>query len=216
MKFFVLKNPKTGETDAVTDFLPVVESPVGEAPQCKVCGEVIGLLPLVPPIRLELEAWGTRWGDVAFGTGNQILISSRLKRLFVDAGLVGFTQFDPVEVVRVKTHKRLAGAPPGYELASIQRSRAAIDDESSGLERDAPWTCEECRIDGPKRTERIVLEPNTWSGEDVFIARGLPGRILTSEQFWRLCVDNDLANCCLVEAEKFAFDFYPQERPTLR
>lgn len=212
MKFLILRNPTAERDDAATNYLPADGSSTGDAPRCTVCGRFLGMLPLLPPVRAELEAWGSRWGDVVFGPGDQILISERLKRPFTEAGLVGFVHFDPVEVVKTKKHKWSAGEPPIYWLASIQRSRAAVEESASGLVREEASTCEECRVGGIiKRLGRIVLEADTWSGEDVFFARGLPGTILVSERFKRLCEANDLANCALVAAEDFSFDHYPQE-----
>lgn len=213
MSYFVLQNTKAGRGDAVTDYLPVDGSRTGDAPRCAVCGKFVGMLPLLLPVRVELEAWGSRWGDVAFGPGDQILVSDKLKRLFTEAGLVGFTRFDPVEIVKTHRLRSGAGDPPEYWLASIQRSLAALDETASDLIRDETPRCEECRLGGVlKRVRRVILEPGTWSGEDVFIARGLPGTILVSERFKRLCEDNDLANCSLVGAEEFGFDHYPLER----
>jgi len=168
--------------------------------------------PLLPPVRVELEAWEPRWGDVAFGPGDQILVSGKLRKLFAEAGLAGFVRFDPVETVKTNRRKAGAGDPPDYWLASIQRSRAELDDAASGLVRDEEPTCKECCTGGIiKRVSRIVLQPDTWSGEDVFFARGLPGTVLVSERFKLLCEENALANCWLIPAEAFSFDHYPQE-----
>jgi ribosomal protein L34E len=163
MKFYVLENPKVGpgDGDAVTDYLYVDGSKLGDAPQCPVCGKYLGGMPLLPPIRLELKAWGSRWGDVAFFGGDQILVSNRLRDLFVEAGLSGFTRFDPAELVKISRRKKRVGSPPNYQLASIQRGRALVDDAASGLERNEPSTCDECRSAGIRRTDRIVLEANT-------------------------------------------------------
>lgn len=216
MKFFVLQNPKAESGDAVTDYVPVDGSPTGDAPRCPVCGKFLGMLPLLPPVRVELEAWGARWGDIVFGPGDQILISADLKRLFVEAALIGFSRFDAAEIVKAKRHKSAVGEPPDYHLASIQRSRAAVDESASGLIRQEAATCAECRLGGTiKRVRRIILQPDTWSGEDVFFARGLPGTIVVSGRFKRLCEEGNLANCSLVAAEKFGIDHYPQERALL-
>jgi hypothetical protein len=172
------------------------------------------MLPLLPPIRVEIEGLGSRWGDVAFGPGDQILVSEKLRMLFIEAGLVGFVRFDPVEIKKVKKRRIDLGNPPIYSLASIQRSQAALDGTASGVDRDGEPMCEECRTGGIiKRIRRAVLEPNTWSGEDVFFARGLPGRILVSERFKRLCEEGDLTNCSFVAAEVFGFDHYPRNHP---
>jgi hypothetical protein len=215
MMFFVLDNPKAGRADAVTDYHLVAEATRGEAPRCPVCGRYLGMIPLLPPVRLELEAWGSRWGDVAFGPGDQILVSGKLMKLFTEADLVGFVRFDPVETMRSSGRKSGAGDPPKYWLASIQRGRAALDESASGVVREVTSMCKECRAGGNvKRLRKVVLEANTWSGEDVFFARGLPGTILVSERFKQLCQVNNLANCSFIAAEDFGFDYYPHESST--
>jgi hypothetical protein len=171
------------------------------------------MMPLVPPIRLELQTWGEEWGDIAFGTGDQLLVSAELKQLVIRSGMTGFERFDAVEMVKIKKPRHLNSLPPVYELASIQRSRAAVDDEASKIIRQNSATCSECRIDGLlKRADRIVIEPGTWSGEDILFARGLPGIVLVSERFKSLCDENNPANCTLVEADAFSFDHYPWEQ----
>ena len=115
MKFFVLRNPKAGGALAVTDFLPVERSRRGRAPQCPVCGKYVGVRPLLPPVRVELKAWGVlQWGDVAFGTGDQILVATKLTTLFSRAGLVGWARLDPVEVVKTTRRRAISGPPPAY------------------------------------------------------------------------------------------------------
>jgi hypothetical protein len=210
MNFFVLQNPKAGHGDAVTDYLPVGER-TGEAPRCPVCGNFLGMLPLLLPVRVELNAWGSRWGDVAFGPGDELLVTTRLKKAFVDAGLSGFVRFDLVEIVKARKRGRGLGDPPEYQFASIQRSRAAVDDAASGVVRnEATTVCEECRLGGIlTRVRRLVLEPNTWSGEDVFFLRGLPGIVVVSERLKRLCEENGFANCLLVPIQDFGFDHDP-------
>jgi hypothetical protein len=212
MKFFIMQNPNAERGDAVTDYLPVDGSRTGDAPRCPSCGGCLGMLPLLPPVRVELEAWGARWGDVAFGPGDQILISDKLKQVNAKVGLQGFERFDRVDILRMKSRKAGTGEPPRYWLASIRRSRAVLDEAASGLVRERAPMCEECRIGGIiKRVDRAVLQANSWSGEDVFFARGLPGTIFVNERFKLLCEANDLANCSLVAAANFSFDYYPQE-----
>jgi hypothetical protein len=207
MKFFVLQNLYAGSGDAVTDYVPADGARMGEAPRCPACGNFVGMIPLLPPLRVELEAWGYRWGDVAFGPGDQILVSDKLKERFVSSGLIGLAHLHPVEITAFKTYRRAARSPPRYSIASINRSRAALDESASGVVRDENQRCGECRLGGIiKRVDRVIIEANTWSGEDLFEARGLPGTILTSERFKRLCDSSDLANVLLIAAEEFHFN----------
>ena len=171
------------------------------------------MMPLIPPIRLEIKSWGFAWGDIAFGTGMQILVSEKLKSQFLAEGLDGITRFDSVEIVRAKRNKSVETTFPTYYLASIKISRAAIDELSSGLVRDETLVCNECRVGRViKRIDKIILEPDTPPTEDIFIARGLPGTILVSERFKLVCEMDKLLNCSFVPAEEFSFDFYPNEK----
>lgn len=207
MTFFVLQNPKAGDGDAVTDYLPLDDSKIGVAPRCPVCGKFLGMLPLIPPVKVEIRAWGMRWGDIVFGSGDELMVSDKLKTLFSRSHLVGITRFDPIAVVKVDKRSIARGEPPTYWMASIQRSRTLVDEGASGVIRDDTPVCEYCLIGGViQRASGIVLRSSTWGGEDVFFARGLPGIVFASDRFKRLCEANDLANCSLVAAEEFSFD----------
>lgn len=213
MKFFVLdRHPKPDQVLGVTDFH--LRNPVrGEAPRCPVCGGYTGGLPLLQPVRVDLEVWGTQFGEFAFGPGDQLLVTEHLWALFRGSDLTGLLDVGPAEVIGVKAHKKLGLPLPCYRCCRVARSRAAIDEAKSGLEREPAQRCEACRLGGIiKRAKRIVLEPDSWSGEDIFFARGLPGTILASEKFQDFCVKNHVSNCVLIPAEKYSFDFYWWEK----
>jgi hypothetical protein len=52
----------------------------------------------------------------------------------------------------------------------------------------------------------------SWQGEDVFIARGLPGTIIASERFKEFCSARAVKNVLLVDALEFPFDSYLWEK----
>jgi hypothetical protein len=213
MQFFVLEHPKDAVDEALTDFLPGPGTKLGEAPRCARCRDGIGMIPSVPPIRVEIETWGKQFGDVAIGAGSEVLVSNRFKDAFLSSGLTGFPQFTPAQVVKVIARQgRVLTSMPNYFLAIPGRSRAVVDDRASGIGYGRRWTCMECRIGYIKRLRRIVLESNTWSGEDVFFPRGLPGTIMTSARFKQFCDQYAFTNCLLIPAERYHFDFFPWER----
>ena len=210
MRFFVLEHPKDPVDDALTDYLPADGTTRGDAPHCPKCAAAVGSKRWLPPMRVELETWGKRFGELAFGTGNSVLVAERFKDAFQSSGLTGFFEFAPAEVVKLIARRGKVPKPMrNYFVAIPGRSRAVVDDRASGIDYDRPWTCDECRGGLIMRLRRLVLEPNTWSGEDVFIARGLPGTIITSERFKEFCDRNAFSNCLLIEAERYHFDFYP-------
>ncbi len=214
MKFYVLSSPRDTDGAAVTDFSKSGSVNRGEAPTCPICGGFTGMLPWLPPYRAELEVWGKDFGDIAFGPGNELLVAQRVADAFKSEGLVGFSGFDEVDIVKVirRGGSKITSHPPRYYCVAIARSRAAIDVEASGLVHEEPFTCPECRIGLVKRTTRIVLEEGTWSGEDVFYARGLPGTILASERFKAFFDRYSVDNGTLIDAAGYSFDFYPWEK----
>ena len=217
MKFFVLRNPRGTESSCITDFY--IEDPFiqGDAPRCDLCKRYIGGTPWLPPHSAELELWGKVFGDVALGSGNDLLISERMKTLVQTDDITGLEGFEPVKIVRVKRRRgRVNQAMPQYYHVSVVRGRAVVDQIKSRLEREPRDVCPECRTGGElKRMERLVIEPGTWSGEDIFIARGLPGTFVVTERFEKLCREHQVLNAFLVAAENFLFDDYPWEKREL-
>lgn len=189
-----------------------VDTRQGEAPSCPKCNRVIGMLPRLPPIRVEIELFGYYFGDVAF-RGTQLLVSSRLRDLLIKSQLTGLYDFNPVEIIHVKSRKRkLRNECPIYFLANVKRSRAAIDTAASEFEYESGPVCSECRRGNSlKRWSRIIIEPGTWSGEAIFYPRGL-NEILVTEQFREMYIANGLRNGVFIPAEEFGHDFYPWEK----
>jgi hypothetical protein len=193
---YLLDSPRTiGK--ATTDFLSVEPDNVGEAPRCPACKRPIGMLRWMPPFRVELAVWGPEFGDIAFGTGGDLLVSERFVSLWRKEALVGLEGFESVDVVRVRRRGKNKESPPRYFHVSVLRSQVAVDQDKSGVEwGDAP-TCEACRIGGDlKGWDRIVLE--TPAAENVFIARGLPGEILADDKFRSFCERNDIESASFV------------------
>lgn len=214
MTFYVLLSPRDTTGPAVTDFGRVKPVHDGEAPKCPNCGGFIGSLPWLPPYRAELEVWGEEYGDIAFGPGGERLVSERFAALYKAGGLTGLGGFHEVEVIKVirRGGSKVRTQLPKYYCVSIARSRAAIDQVASEFVHERPVACSECRVGSIKRWTRIAMEENTWSGEDVFFARGLPGTILTSERFKEFFDRNHINNGILTSAAEYSHDFYPWER----
>jgi hypothetical protein len=201
---YFLERSRSKVGEATTDFLQADPHNVGDALVCEACGQPIGMLPWEPPLRAEIDTWGTRFGDLVFGPGDSFLVSERFKHLWEKEGLIGLHGFEPVEVVKVRHHgKRIKEAPPKYFRVWAGLSDVAIDEVRSGLQWVCPPSirCEQCRGGGIKKGwERIVLEGEPK--EDIFLARGFSGQLLVSERFKRFCEENKITNCRLIPAEQ--------------
>jgi len=207
-KIYLLKHTDPSY-EATTDFIKGDPHNILPTRRCPACGGPVSMLPWAPPFRAELETWGKRFGDMAFGSGDDLLISERFKDLWLKSGLVGLEGFEPVEIVKVvRRGKRFKEPPPAYFRVVAQRSQAAFDVVSSGVQWLEPPSprCEVCRVGGnAKGWERIVLEEEPK--ENIFTVRGLGAWVLVDEQFKRFVEEHGLSNCPLMPAEEAAHWF---------
>ena len=213
MQFYFLKS-KPGRVSGETEFSKHGSVNRGPAPVCDECGGYIGLLTWLPPFCVELETWDSVFGDIALDAVQTILVSERFQTLWRERALSGLLGFEPVEIAKIKRHKR--GRPaletqPPYYFVTACRSQAAIDAAGSGLVRRDAQVCPACRLGRDTgmidRVQRIAIEPGTWKGEDVFIARGLPGTLITTERFKDFCDDNRITGVALTPAEDYHVDY---------
>ena len=183
---------------------------VGEAPRCEGCGGFVGMFPWLPPHHAELELWTSEFGDVAFGPGDELVVSEQFVALFKERELTGLSGFHPVTITRViqREGKKPAEDPPTYFCVSVARGRAIIDGNASGLEFVRPWTCAECREGYVLRAKRIILKPETWSGEDIFFPRGL-AQYMVTERFKDSFEEHQINNGVLIDASEYSFDLEP-------
>jgi hypothetical protein len=216
MKFYIL-NRFPDKNHLLASVAVIQVEPVNELPEplCVCCGRVMGPCQYKSPINvvLEFEAGVSKYGDILDFSADALLVSDRFKNRFVSEGLTGLSGFESVNITEIRGRSPLNQIRPSYAHASVLRSRAAIDEKASGVRRmgeDA--ICRECRLGGTlKRVARIVLEPGSWDGLDLFIARGLPGDIIVTDRFKSFAEHHQFANINLVNTEDYAFDFYPGE-----
>lgn len=213
-EFYVLKSPRADspeDKEAGTEFFHEEGYNRGEPPRCEVCGQFTRMLRWLPPYRAELEVWGRHFGDLVFGSADDLLVSQRFKELYEQSGLTGLGVMEPVEIIKVARRRRSLGDPPPYFKATVSLGRTAIDVTASGFEWEQKPACEWCRIAGVKRYKRLVIEAGSWSGEDIFVARGLLGTFITSGRFRHVCEANNVKGAIFIPAENYAHDFYPWE-----
>jgi hypothetical protein len=190
------------ENDADTEFLISLDAKMGCGPICPACGKPFGCREWLPPHRAEIEAWGSQYGDIAFGAGNTVLVSPRFKQVFEEHSLSGLPEFHPVEVTRVaKRNARSLGRPPAYLAVHVAYGKTAIDPFASGVEWVDDDECALCLTgQNLRRRRRIVVDEKTWTGEDIFLLRGLHVEFVVSDRFRAVCEENAVTNAMFVPA----------------
>src|SRR4051794_20153926 len=62
----------------------------GDAERCPACGAFISALKWLPPYRVELDLYGKRFGDLAFGFGgDDLLVSQKFRQVYYEYSLAG-------------------------------------------------------------------------------------------------------------------------------
>lgn len=183
----------------------------GDPKTCPECGDILSLMTWLPPHRLKLSsAKPEKWPDFLWGAGIHLMVSGRFKGIYVEEELSGIIEFhQPAEIVRVGSRRRgdLPPNPPVYHLVDILWGGANLDDKASKAVFKYWPLCPLCRSSGAVHSrERIILEPDSWTGADIFQARGVPGEILVSERFKQAVEKHRLTNLLLIPAERYGYD----------
>jgi hypothetical protein len=181
-------------------------------PRCPVCQGAVSGLRWLPPHRVKLSSANpAKWGDFVWGAGIDLLVSARFKAIYEQEGMKGITTFyPPAEIVRVGKQKTGDLPPdlPVYHETEVERLGPELDIKSCGmvLTRGAKQ-CNYCHLvsNGRKiRWERVVINPDSWQGEDIFFPRGGPWYVV-SERFKQIAKHYGLANVVFIPSEKYAY-----------
>ncbi|HSP81797.1 MAG TPA: hypothetical protein VLQ93_24975 [Myxococcaceae bacterium] len=142
------------------------------------------------------------------GPGSGFLVTERFAESFRAEGLTGLSGFQPVEVVRVRGRRRGSNSTPipRYVYVIPIFGGAAVDESRSLIRRSHPIACDACRETGVDAIHGFSLEEGSWTGDDVFFARGMPGSAVVSERFARFVERHGLTNMLLIPTEEYTWD----------
>jgi len=213
MKFYTVDMHPKGDSERYrTDYYFDEAVRTGEALKCPKCGNYVSMFPSLPPYIVHLETWGDDFGDIAFGS-TDILVSARFKDKYVHSGLRGLNEFEPAKVASHNNFGGSKGLVPEYFLARPNLNSARIDTKASGVE----WAegrepeCDECLEGIKKRWSRVIVNENSWNGDDIFTAYGISSVLIVTELFFEWASINRFRNLILKPALQSGHDFYPWE-----
>ncbi len=186
---------------------------LGNSQKCPVCGKPVTARRWMPPHQVKLSrARPSKWGDFMWGPASSLLVSQNFKQIYEQEGLTGISSFsDPVEIIRMGSLKngQFPAAPPVYQVVKVLWGGANQDDKASGLKLSDPLTikCTHCRFTrSGRKQDRVIIEPGTWNGKDVFIPRNAPVPFLVTERFKQVVEDHHLTNAWFIPTEYYAYD----------
>lgn len=185
--FFVLDYDVSDRS--FTTFSPEDPVHLGQAPRCPECGLFVGMMPWHAPRTASLKQERSEWADLVFRGPSSILVSDRFVHAYGEAGLVGLAPFEQIQVSKISPRKA-AGSVPRYAHTSALASKAVIDDEASGCKRSASAKCKLCKSSSIEEATGLKLVDGSWSGEDIFVAWGFPGRSIVTARFRNVWLEN--------------------------
>jgi hypothetical protein len=196
----------------------VVDQNLSKEPQiCPVCHRAISMLRWLPPHTVWLKQARTI-GDLMMCIGGSDFVASERFRDALSADrLVGIERTYPITVVKVgsRGHAPPAGLVQIFGF-DVRHTTCRVDYDASGatwMEEPAFNVCPCCGPGGGgaggyvKALSRIVLERDTWSGEDIFIPINLSGTILLSHKAAELIRNHKFTNVVTIPIEQWTISF---------
>lgn len=204
MRFHVLETPTSGLYG--TDF-DMEDLKTGEVTStCPACGRRMGSREWLPPHRVNVIRYGKHFGDISIGIGNSVFVSEKFRQAWLLERLNGITSFDPIEVVKIRPAKVAPQAPRYWHIIPLISSTAADYGRSHFLWDRAP-TCNYCGGGaGMDAAAGFVIDQSTWTGEDMFKARNVPGTVIVTERFAEMIRQHHLTNATLIPVEQYLWD----------
>jgi hypothetical protein len=200
-RFYVLVPAQRSESD--TEFFKADPIIRGDAPVCGTCGRFLGMRRWLSPRRAEVVVHGARAGDFAFRSSSEFLVSEAVVKAFEEEGLTGLNDLEEVTVSA--TLRAAPVQPRRYYYGEITLHGADVDPLHSNIERTENPECDWCIGSGIASIHGFEIADQSWSGADMFVARGLPGVVVVSEAFRRVAEERAFSNLELVPTKDFTW-----------
>ena len=179
---------------------------------CESCGGTLGLKEWAPPYHVKFL--NSVFSDFVFVDYLDLIVSKKFKMAYEITDLKGITNFNLVEEIKLRRKKNIPKLL--YYKVDIIRSKTRINERKSKFKREfsrGQSYCKVCQIGGTiKSMKGVYIDLDTWTGEDIFYALGLPGAIFVTQKFANFFEENQFTNVILVEAENYKPSFLLKEQ----
>lgn len=173
----------------------------GDPPKCSRCGRFLGMRRWISPRRAQVVVHGQVPGDFAFASNSDFLLSDIVVDSLRVEGISGLSNVEEVEVSSILGAE--SSRIPRYFFADVTQQGAGLDLTRSDIKRTTPPTCVKCLSDGIVSIQGFVIDNGSWTGDDIFIPRGLPGVVVVSESFRSVAEHEQFGNIEFVPTEEY-------------
>jgi hypothetical protein len=135
-------------------------------------------------------------GDILLGPLFELIVSERFRGLYVDAGLTGLSEFGSVQILGLRDARYYAVRP----VVAF----TYLDESASGVVWGQAPVCDHCHLGTIRKLDRVVIDPKTWGGSDIFMATGLYGRIVVTGKFVDTVQKGRLTNFAFVPTAEYS------------
>lgn len=211
MKFYVLANkaeplrPLSPNDQYIGKWCDAIEvdRKYGPAEVCPLCGSYISMLSWEEPRKMRLT--NTRYPDRIIYELLRPVFSERFMNAYLEAGLRGIKSFSKIEVVKVSHMSKKSLPPPNYYLADVGFSQTVTIDMKNTIIKGSKHgqPCPLCNPFGLSfdSIERLAYNTEQWDGTDIF--RAYPSKMICSQRFYDLVIDNGFTNFQLVPVDEY-------------
>lgn len=198
---------KQAWTNASYARTPVLIEPV----PCVKCGKYPAGARWGAPYVVDLEFETGEAGDMCFGSG-ELFVSEKFIQVWEHQGLTGLSGFEKAEIRKIRRLiRRKPVIVPTYYHVNVAQPNIVFDRVASGVVSDTSAVCPVCNMGGAIAAFRRIalkLEGNQQSAPDIFRAKGLPGSLIVSSNFYTSVVMSHLSNIVVVPASCATVDYY--------
>ncbi len=170
-----------------------------------------------PPYDVVIKNPG-RLGDFVAGAGGcDFLVSKRFVSLYKEEKLSGIQEILPINIIQMGTTKKAKQMdPPKLFGVYLSRSMTRVNYDEMGIDWMTKPSIDYCKTCGPgggssggswRSRERIVIEKDTWTGEDFFHPINHGGTYILSNNAADFILRHKFTNTEVIHSEQAAYSF---------
>jgi len=213
--FYILRMTRFSQSFAWYETAP--SAVYSDCLRCPGCNNPISMLHWEPPYDVVIKN-PKRLGDFVAGAGGcDFLVSERFISLYKEEGLTGIHEILPINIIQMGTTKKSKQMiPPKLFGVYLLRSMTRVNYDEMGIDWMTEPSNDYCRLCGPgggssggswKSRERIVIEQDTWNGEDLFHPINHSGTYMLSSDAADFISKYDFTNAEVIPAKQAAYSF---------